>query len=322
MGAQLPVDFNQIKQNLPTCINVSWRKAYQEHCRALQNPFPIARPRVYQLETTNLCNLSCVMCPRNKMSRPLGTMPFSLFKKIVNRDLRWTKAVELFGFGEPFMDKELGKKIKYLHSKGIWVTIATNGLLLGAKDEKTLKEIDYLVFDVDSIDKEQYEKIRVGGSYDRMLENLERVLRVRDKYTVIQYINIDKEKMPKFLERYADKADEVRVKFLDTFAGQVGEVENQADVCCLEVFYGVSIWQNGDVVMCDRDFDSKYLLGNVKEKSLIDIWQDKKSEEIKSYHRCHKGEYIDLCARCKEWKLTNLRNVPELTVNMFKGGFV
>ena len=38
------------------------------------------KPPVFQLETTNVCNMKCVMCPRTEMmERKLGYMPVDAF---------------------------------------------------------------------------------------------------------------------------------------------------------------------------------------------------------------------------------------------------
>ena len=38
----------------------------------------------------------------------------------------------------------------------------------------------------------------------------------------------------------------------------------------------ISILWNGDVVACCMNYDGKYILGNVKEESLKDIWNNEK----------------------------------------------
>jgi uncharacterized radical SAM superfamily Fe-S cluster-containing enzyme len=43
-------------------------------------------PIVYNIETTNRCNMRCEMCPRTtKMNIPLADLDMDVFKKIVDR---------------------------------------------------------------------------------------------------------------------------------------------------------------------------------------------------------------------------------------------
>ena len=37
-----------------------------------------------RIETTNICNAHCIMCPREKLDREKGTMSIDLFKKIID----------------------------------------------------------------------------------------------------------------------------------------------------------------------------------------------------------------------------------------------
>lgn len=326
-------DTRNVKENLPVehLPDVDWDRALEVHKAMAENPYPVLLPRIYQLETTSRCNLNCVMCPRRKMTRPSKDMEDELFNTIVERDMQGTKSIELFGFGEPFCDKKISERIKKVQAKGIKVTIATNGLLLKDVKDEVIASIDYMVYDYDGLTPEMYKAIRVGGDHKVMMNNLSRVLDIRTrakKHTVIQFIKVEDNIVPdrETFEKSIKKEPYVewRSKFLDTFAGQVTKdnTERQERVCCLEPFYGVSVWSNGDVVMCDRDFNSVQKVGNLKEQSLVDIWYGEKVDRIQQAHKNRTGEKLPLCAHCKEWSLTNLRNVPELTVNMFKGGFV
>ncbi|MFA6971396.1 MAG: radical SAM protein [Gallionella sp.] len=329
-------DTQSVKKNFPVeyLPDVDWDKAIEGHKAMLAEPYPVLLPRIYQLETTSRCNLTCIMCPRKKMTRPVRDMDDALFDTILERDMKGTKAVELFGFGEPFCDRKIGERIKKVQDKGIKVTIATNGLLLKDVKDEVIASIDYLVYDYDALTPELYRKVRVGGDHKLMMTNLSRVLDIRTrakKYTVIQFIKVegnivpDRETLEKTLKE--EPYVEWRSKFLDTFAGQVSNTpddgaDRQERVCCLEPFYGVSVWSNGDVVMCDRDFNSVQMVGNLRNNSLVDLWYGEKIDQFQQAHKCKMGEKLPLCSHCKEWGLTNLRNVPELTVNMFKGGFV
>tara|TARA_B100000315_G_scaffold156629_1_gene145136 strand:+ start:8237 stop:9226 length:990 start_codon:yes stop_codon:yes gene_type:complete len=83
------------------------------------------------IETTNVCNFSCLICPtNNEMKREKGYMSFDLFQKTISGG----KSLEhlcLHNWGEPTQNKDLFKMIKYAHDKGIRYTVFnTNGSLL------------------------------------------------------------------------------------------------------------------------------------------------------------------------------------------------
>ena len=53
---------------------------------------------------------------------------------------------------------------------------------------------------------------------------------------------------------------------------------------CNYPFYTFFIDYNGDVQMCSHDWAKKYILGNVKNQKIIDIWLNKKFQKCKPYH--------------------------------------
>jgi molybdenum cofactor biosynthesis enzyme MoaA len=59
-------------------------------------------------EVTDLCNASCIMCPRDKHDRAHGIMDLDLFKKSINEvTYLGAERIVLTGFGEPLLDKGL-----------------------------------------------------------------------------------------------------------------------------------------------------------------------------------------------------------------------
>ena len=70
-------------------------------------------PRLYQVETTSRCNLECPFCPRTtdllaNARRDLSAiMPLEKFEGILD-SMPWLKSLELFHFGEPFLDPITG----------------------------------------------------------------------------------------------------------------------------------------------------------------------------------------------------------------------
>ncbi len=53
-----------------------------------RNPEPV----VYNIETTNACNMRCEMCPRTTMmTRPIETMSAELFNNVIRQLKPWTE---------------------------------------------------------------------------------------------------------------------------------------------------------------------------------------------------------------------------------------
>ena len=110
-------------------------------------------PKIFNIETTNYCNMKCVMCPRTIfMKRKNVWIEDEIFEKVVdnikpysdedlNNFWEWldnntklnrngmsengfyfsvvSKCLVLHGYGEPFLDKYLIKRLKLCNEKGI-----------------------------------------------------------------------------------------------------------------------------------------------------------------------------------------------------------
>lgn len=148
------------------------------------------KPPIFQLETTNVCNMKCVMCPRTElMERQQGYMSVSEFEKLVDqlephdeiKLEKWksysekeflsnTLAYEedyfyfmicaqtliLHGFGEPILDKSLGQKIAMAHKKGLPTYFSMNPVNIKPEKMKEFAEagLDYLKFSLEGLDNE------------------------------------------------------------------------------------------------------------------------------------------------------------------------
>lgn len=137
-------------------------------------------PYKLQIESASICNLKCRMCPQNNMKRVKCFLKFHIFKKIYD-EIR-PPYVNLTGIGEPLMNPDIFKIIKYAKSKGSYVKLDTNGMLLTEENINRLLDsgIDIVSNSIDGIDKKTYEKIRIGSDFDRVIKNLKNLVKIRN----------------------------------------------------------------------------------------------------------------------------------------------
>ncbi len=103
------------------------------YCWALQKAKNLANslPTNIYLEITNTCNARCVMCPYSQMQRPKGVMEMEMFKRVVNDVASCgIKKVGLSFMGEPFLEKTLFDRVRYVKEKGPRVVFNTNASML------------------------------------------------------------------------------------------------------------------------------------------------------------------------------------------------
>lgn len=140
------------------------------------------KPFMLKFENSTLCNLKCTMCPLNNgLKRKTGLLNFEKFKKIY--DEVNPPYLNLTGIGEPLLNPDIFRMIKYGQSKGSLVKIDTNGTLLTEENIKKLihAEPTFVSVSIDSVDKMSYEKIRKGARFEKVIENLRKLIKYRNK---------------------------------------------------------------------------------------------------------------------------------------------
>jgi MoaA/NifB/PqqE/SkfB family radical SAM enzyme len=119
-------------------------------------------PRVLFIEVTNRCNLLCETCPRTYLNRePPKTLSFDEFVYIGDQFPQMRRAV-LHGIGEPLLNRELPKMIRYLKERDIEVLFNSNGTLLTPEWQEDLVRcgLDEFRCSIDGAKPETYARIR------------------------------------------------------------------------------------------------------------------------------------------------------------------
>jgi radical SAM protein with 4Fe4S-binding SPASM domain len=274
-------------------------------------------PKYLVIESTNCCNLNCIMCPRNDMTRPQGYMDFDLFKKIIDEVEGKVEFIYLHFFGEPFLHSKIIDFINYAAGKGMTIALSTNATLLNEKLCKDIlkSKLDLLIISIDSLNPETYDKIRKGGSQEKILNNINTLLKLRQSVksplnVSLQMIemSLNKHEIELFTSRW-DLNDglNLTIKPLCNYANQVKNINNLGNFqensyksrkVCVEPWRGLVIGWDGTVVPCCNDFDYKCELGDVKKNSLQEIWNSEKMQELRKCQSNGTQKSNELCKGC------------------------
>lgn len=131
-------------------------------------------PVCLYLETTNRCNLLCQTCPRTfaSVEKP-ADLSFERLKFLVDQ-IEDLQIAVLHGIGEPMINVELPKMIRYLKAKGARVLFNTNATLLFGKLQNELIDsgLDELRVSLDAADAETFARVRGLPRFDHILNNL------------------------------------------------------------------------------------------------------------------------------------------------------
>ena len=172
------------------------RAFLEEQFEAFRSPEPV----VYNIETTNACNMRCEMCPRTTMmTRPIETMQPELFKSVIDQLKpfsteqldRWEKFVAenygihkndvsenhfflyviprvivLHGYGDPLLDKNMPQYVKWMTERGLESYFSCNPANINM--DRTIETFEnglgFVKYSIESVDDLRHKEVRGKAS--------------------------------------------------------------------------------------------------------------------------------------------------------------
>lgn len=292
------------------------RRARWDHFTSKLEVAPV--PLHIDIELTNICDLSCVMCERKLMHRPLGMMSFEVFKNIVDESREiGVDSFKLNLWGESLLHPNLVRMVRYIRDNSDIVTqFNTNANKLTAEKSKELitAGLDKLTISFDGLSKETYEAIRVKGSFDKVVQNIDMLIRNKTElqsdtpYITIQIIRMEtnEAEIAPFVEYWKNKVDFISVTNIGATVGteeilayaQRERLEH-ARLACSQLWQRLSIFWDGTVTVCCNDFDGFLKLGKYGDMPLAQFWVCERLNELRQKHKRRDFSQL-ICANCTE----------------------
>lgn len=304
---------------------------YKRHSTVLPY-FPV---RIW-LETTNACNLRCVMCPNSTdFSSVRGNMDIDLYESIISQISGKVNDLNLSHRGEPLFHPDLEKMIRIASDHRLATRIHTNATLLDAQRSTSLLEAgpDLVSFSFDGYDKETYESVRVGGIYEKTLENIrfflseKRRLGLTKPYTVVQIIEPSditgeyRENLQRFGDRIRGYGlDKFYIKKPHNWAGNAPDQAplNKQFIPCTFLYYSMTVLWNGLVCPCPQDWYGTRILGDLTEQTVEEVWN---GEPYRDMRRRVALQDLDgwLCENCDRVFRPSVWGIPTENLKSFLG---
>lgn len=292
-----------------------------------------AYPYLIQVEPTNRCNLKCLSCPcgRGELEREPHDMSFGDFRRLVDDMGRYLLLMVLWSWGEPFMNRDLPKMIRYATENGIQTVSSTNCHFLNDEDfvaDVMTAGLSSLIVAVDSTSIHSYAEYRREGNAANVVRGVENLVRIKRKSGAKTRINLRMVAMRQN-EHEIDQvrsfardlgADIFSVKTANPSSGTI-YLDSQiipnnprlrrylyhrdsyervlSKRPCRRIWTMTNVHSNGDVVPCCRDHTSSVKLGNFLEEPLSRIWMSDAYSELRRNIYRNKLS-IDMCRHCDE----------------------
>jgi radical SAM protein with 4Fe4S-binding SPASM domain len=299
---------------------------YTGKVRHYGNPFTIS------IEPTTSCNLRCPECPSGlrKFTRDTGSLSLELFRKVLDQLSPDLFYLILYFQGEPYLNPLFFQMVEEAKKKKIYTATSTNAhFLTDSLARKTVESgLDRIIISLDGLDQETYEKYRVGGLLDKVIEGTKNLVRWKKElksktpHIILQFIvfSINEHQVPE-LKKIARElgVDQLELKTAQVYNYEEGNplipsdkknarykkqngkyvIDNPLNNHCLRMWRGCVITWDGLVVPCCFDKDASHRLGDLKKQTFDEIWQGQSYEDFRRKLFSARKE-IDICRNCTE----------------------
>lgn len=261
------------------------------------------------MEVSSACNLNCVFCPVGNKKVAPKLMSIGDHKKIIDLLPKSVKILRYAYRGDPTMNPDFVKMIKYASQKGFKTDVSTNGMIIDRYvDQLVDSGLDRIIFAIDGATQEVQSKYRINSDLEKIKSNIRLLVDARKngnkKYPreiVIQTVvsRNNENQINEMIEMSKDLGVD-KIKFKTMAVNLGGEYlkgkefqesflpENKnywrkgQDILLCPTLGETAVLYNGDVSICCSDFGAKYVMGNIiKENSFDKVVYGRRYNEVR-----------------------------------------
>lgn len=277
-------------------------------------PLYVPRPKLLVLELSNICNLKCKMCNRPSNEAPAGNMDLALAKDMLRaaHDCG-IKEIAFHTVGEPLLYPYLEGVLIAAKNFGFPLNLSANANLLTEEKSDMLIRVglDNLRVSMEGTNS-VYDSIRKGGSFPQLIKNIKYLYekrKTKGKPQITCNYVITKESVESILD-FKENYSYFFNSIMFCPAINQGYIQNEYVAKnslvlfkndrypCLNLWTNMYITFNGDVSICCVDYNHKLIVGNVRNKPLLDIWNSPEYMHYRKLNREGKVSKIKFCSNC------------------------
>ncbi|MDX1407075.1 MAG: radical SAM/SPASM domain-containing protein [Saprospiraceae bacterium] len=301
--------------------------------RLAGKPVQWGLPITISFEPTTACNLRCPECPSGlrAFTRETGNLKSDFFRATIDQVADRLMYLIFYFQGEPFINPDFLDMVAYAQGKGVYTITSTNAHFLNDEVARRTIEsgLDRLIISVDGTTQEVYEQYRREGSLEQVLEGARNIVKWKERlgsrkpHTVFQFLVVrpNEHQIPE-VYRLAKEIgiDEVKLKTAQVYDYHHGNpliptidkyarytqnddgtyrVKNALRNRCWKLWHACVITWNGTIVPCCFDKDADHPMGDLRERSFREIWQNGEYRRFREQILAGRDQ-IDICTNCTE----------------------
>ena len=272
-------------------------------------------PLSLQLEPTNLCNADCTICPGRRCMRERGYMDWDLFTRIVDDAAKLgVRRIYLDLHGEPTLHPQIAQMIHYIKLKGLAVRMTTNGILfdkeMGTEILQTgMTRADHIIFSILGDATNTHNLLMENSNLESIRENIGSFLNTRKQLslrgpvieTVFRRAEDNKYEEEGYQDTWAELVDHATLggAISQSFANyKIASPPIIRETSCETIQERMTVYWDGGVTVCRHDLDGDYIVGNLNEQSIEEIWNNEQLSSLRKLHREQQFAEFELCAKC------------------------
>jgi radical SAM protein with 4Fe4S-binding SPASM domain len=277
-------------------------------------------PLTVSLELVNRCNLKCIMCYTEHHRETKSTLALGTIEKVLAECQAYEVPAMVIGMGsEALLYKNVRQVVAKAREAGVMdIFFGTNATLLDEAMSEFLVEqrVARIEISLDAATRETYARIRSKDELERVEANLRKLVEVkRRRGSTLPLVRLcfcvqpeNQQEKDAFLAKWRDWVDYVdfqeRVDFRHVTPLIKGEHDKlpSADelpaknTYCDYPFNSLHVWATGEVTPCCTYYGRALVLGNVKQRSLAEIWRGEKIAAIR--RELKTGQLNPTCRIC------------------------
>jgi radical SAM protein with 4Fe4S-binding SPASM domain len=281
-------------------------------------------PLYIQFDTTQKCNFKCPHClitDDKNLDKLFSKKTISNkgFERIIDESSEHNcPSISLHGTNEPLLDKKLEDKIEYVKKRGfIDVMVNTNASALVEKRIHKILDsgLTRIRFSIDAATEKTFNKIRVGGNYNKVIRNIEKFVDLKEKLgyklpvTGVSFCKQkDNEHEEKdFIAKWEHVVDHVSIqkyipatsdeKYKEFYPKSISKESKFTTFRCPQPFQRL-VMRNEDITPCCAWYSRELTLGSVNKSTLHQAWNSDRMKYLREIHS--KGEWYkdEVCKKC------------------------